>query len=402
MTIDRLREVADVHRDRIADFCSRLIQTPSLPGQEMQAAELIMSEMKALGYDAVWQDEVGNVIGLIKGDRAGKSLMLNTHMDHVDVGDRSSWEYDPYSGEVRDGYVCGRGAVDIKGPTSSQVYAPFIAREAGLPICGDVYVVGVVQEEVGGLGSIELGKSLHVDCAVVGEPSSNTLRRGNRGRIEIVAIFRGRSCHASMPDRGINPHYSMANFVAALKNVDRVKDPFLGVETFTPTLVYTDQTSSNVVPSELRLHIDWRTVPQRSTDEIKEMLAFLLEKSLVDGAWGEVRIKDVTLTTYTGATRNVPAHFPSFLISEEHPLVKLSKDALSEAFSREVEVKRWDFATDAGHLMAAGIPSIGFGPGDETLAHTNQEKISIEEMVEASIGYALLCHRLTDPVAWAS
>ena len=79
--------------------------------------------------------------------------MLNTHMDHVDVGDPARWPYPPYAATVVDGEIWGRGASDLKGPLACQVYAGALLKRSGLLLPNDVYVVGVVQEEVGGLGS---------------------------------------------------------------------------------------------------------------------------------------------------------------------------------------------------------------------------------------------------------
>ncbi len=103
------------------------------------------------------------------------------------------------------------------------------------------------------------------------------------------------------------------------------------------------------------------------------------------------------MRTHTGVERDVPAAFPSFVLADDDPLLIAAKGALEEAFGREIPVRRWEFATDGGHLMAAGIPCIGFGPGDETLAHTNQERVPIAQLTEAALGYAALAAKLATP-----
>lgn len=392
-----LKKLASEHEPRLVAFCQKLIQTRSMPGDEGEIARVVQAEMQTLGYDDVRLDEVGNVIGVIRGAGGGRSVMLNTHLDHVSAGDEQGWSVPPFEGRVQDGAVWGRGAMDIKGPTASQVYGAALLKAAGIAPAGDVYVVGAVQEEVGGLGSIELAKTLRTDSAVVGEATNNELRRGHRGRIELIVRITGRSCHASMPEKGVNPLYTLAPFIAALPGIARVDHPFLGPESLAPTLLYTDQGSSNVVPGEVRLHIDWRTVPQRGAEDIRDELQRLLEAHLTGGATGEVSIKAEHLLTHTGAERDVPAAFPSYVLVENDPLVQQSRQALEEALGRTVPVGRWEFATDGGHLVAAGIPSIGFGPGDETLAHTNQERVPITQLREAALGYAALALKLTAP-----
>lgn len=395
--ITALRALAADHESRLVTFCQRLIQTRSLPGEEGEVARLIQLEMQALHYDDTSIDEVGNVIGLVRGSGGGRSLMLNTHIDHVDAGDVTGWRFPPYDARIEDGFIWGRGAVDIKGPTAAQVYGIALLREAGVSLPGDVHVAGAVQEEVGGLGSLELAKTTRTDRAVIGEATTNELRRGHRGRIELVVRVVGRACHASAPERGINPHYSLASFLPRLRELAVVEDPFLGPETFAPTLVFTDQISPNVVPGEVRLHIDWRTVPQRSPDEIRAAAQQVLDAALVDGAMGEVRIKELHLVTHTGVSRDVPAAFPSFVLPEDDPLLTTARTALESAFGHSVRVGRWTFATDGGHLFAAGIPCVGFGPGDERLAHTNQERVAVSDLRVAALGNAVLAVALTAP-----
>src|SRR5215213_9592639 len=219
MDVGTLQRLATTHESALVAFAQRLIRTPSLPGDEGDAARLIRSEMQSLGYDETWIDEVGNVVGVIRGTGGGRSVMFNTHLDHVDVGDVSGWQFPPYEGKIADGVLWGRGAVDIKGPTAAQVYGIALLKRAGIAPPGDVYVAGAVQEEVGGLGSLELARTTRTDRAVIGEASNNELRRGHRGRIELIVRITGRACHASAPERGINPHFSLADFLARLTDL---------------------------------------------------------------------------------------------------------------------------------------------------------------------------------------
>lgn len=387
---DKLLALAEAQRGAMVEFCRRLIQTPSMPGQEEKAARLVQAEMERLGYDQVWIDEVGNVIGLIRGSGDGPRLQFNTHLDHVDPGTPSAWPYPPYGAEVHDGAIWGRGACDIKGPTATQVHAMGALKAAGLPRRADIYVVAVVFEEVGGLGTRHLAKTLACNYAVIGEATGNRLMRGHRGRTEVVVHFHGRSVHASMPALGINPHYSAARFLTALREVPMVEDPSLGWASVAPTLYLTDQTSANVVPSLVELHLDWRQVPGEDPESILARLQPLLEASLTDSCHGDLRMPEQTFTTWTGQQHTWPFSFPAFILPATHPLVTTAQAALEESYGRQVPVGHWRFATDGGHLMQAGVPCIGFAPGDEALVHTVEEHISIDEMVEGMTGYMAL------------
>ena len=191
--------------DACVRFLQRLIRTQSMPGEEGDIAMLVASEMRALGYDEVEHDAAGNVIGLLRGLDEAPTVMFNTHLDHVDAGDPADWPHDPYGGEIHDGLLWGRGAIDIKGPLAAQVHGVARLIAAGQRPPGDVYVTGTVQEEVGGLGARYMAETLRPDLVLIGEPSRNEVRRGHRGRIELRVQVRGKMAHASMTDIGRNP-----------------------------------------------------------------------------------------------------------------------------------------------------------------------------------------------------
>lgn len=393
MNAEQLWNLATQHKEAMLDFCQRLIQTPSLPGEEGDLAELVMAEMRKLDYDRVWADSVGNIVGLIQG-RQGKSVMFNSHLDHVSPGDLSLWPHPPYEGYRDEAFVWGRGASDVKGALATQVYALGALKGAGLTPAGDCYFTGVVMEEIGGLGTRRLLDTLKTDWAIVGEATENNLARGHRGRYEFIVRILGRSVHASVPQRGINPHYSMARFLTSLRELPMSEHATFGPASVAPTLSGTDQTSGNVIPREVYMHLDWRAIPGQTADEVQAQLQALLDQSLVDGSQGAVELRHRQGTTYTGYEEAYPFVSSSFELEAQHPLVTGAHDVLEQAFRRPVHVDTWNFTTDGGHLVAAGIPTIGFAPGAEAYCHTVEDRISIELMVEALVGNMALALEL--------
>lgn len=377
------------YQDALIHFCRRLIQTPSPSGHEEDVAELVRREMEALAYDEVWTDAVGNVIGKMCGG-GGPSVMLNCHLDHVAPGDERQWLFPPYSGEVHKGYIWGRGASDTKGALAPQVYALGALRRASFSLPGDVYVVGVVQEEVNGLGTRNLLKTFRPDVAILGEATSNRLARGHRGRAEIVVRIHGRAAHASVPERGVNPHQVAAKFLLELHSIPLNHHPELGAATLTPTLYLTDQASSNVIPGKVEVHLDWRLVPGDRPEALLEKLQQLLDRCLIPGSRGKVSLIQRALRSYTGHQQTIQAHTLSFLLPRGHPLIRESQTILSEILEREIPVGEWRFGTDGGHTMQAGIPTIGFSPCEEHLAHTTEDRVSISLMLEGMTGYMAL------------
>jgi succinyl-diaminopimelate desuccinylase len=379
--------LAEASRAELVAFAQELVQTPSLPGQEGAVAALIRAEMARLGYDQVWIDDAGNVIGRIAGG-GGPPLLFNGHMDHVDAGDPARWPHPPFGGEIHGGELWGRGAADMKGAVAAMVCAGGLLKKLAVP--GDRYVSAVVQEEVGGLGTQHLARTLAVKRAVVGEASANQLRRGHRGRVELVAHFEGRSVHASMPDLAINPHFSAARFLTGLPDLKMATDPTYGASTVAPTCVSTDPASANVTPSALHLVLDWRNVPGERPEVIVARLEALLAKSLEPGCGGRIAVTEKELVTYTGMRTSYPDIFPSFTTPADDPWLFSAQATLSAALGREVEIGIWRFATDGGHLAEAGATALGFGPGDDRLVHTVEERISLDQLVESVVGYLAL------------
>jgi len=370
------------------DLLQQMIRTLSLPGHEGELASLVANEMHDLGYDEIRIDEVGNVLGRIEGRGQAPALMFNTHLDHVDVGDPAGWPHPPFGGEIHDDRVWGRGAVDIKGPMAAQVVG--VARLlAGERPPGDVWVTAVVQEEIGGVGARHLAETLPpIPIVVVGEPSHNTLRRGHRGRTELVAHISGRSVHASVPERGVNPLFALGLFLGGLETLKMPTDTDLGPSTVAPTLLRTDQTSANVVPGEVWQTCDWRNIPGQSGEDARAMLQAVAARVLAENpAHAESEIDVVVPVierrTYTGLERPIPGANPAYILPADHPAVVAAEDICREVLKEVRPTGVWQFATDGGHFAEAGMAPVGFGPGDEFLAHTVNEHIEISALEEA-------------------
>lgn len=359
-------------------------------------------QMRQLGFDEVRIDEVGNVLGRLGGRGEAPAMMFNTHLDHVDVGDPAAWPYPPFGAEIHDERVWGRGAVDIKGPLAAQVFG--VARLVGAETpAGDVWVTAVVQEEIGGIGARHLASTMETPLVVVGEPSRNTVRRGHRGRTELVVHLQGRSVHASVPERGVNPLYALGRFLIGMENLAMPSDPELGASTVAPTLLRTDQTSANVVPGQIWQTCDWRNIPGQSGAQAQAVLQEIgdrIRRHYPECAEVqiEVRLPVVARRTWTGLERPIAGANPAYLLPAEHPAVMAAAAICEEALGERRSTGIWQFATDGGHFAAAGMTPVGFGPGNELLAHTVDEHIEVAALEEAMRANAALARRLAAEV----
>ncbi|MBX6341734.1 MAG: M20/M25/M40 family metallo-hydrolase [Thermomicrobiaceae bacterium] len=350
--------------------------------------------MEGLGYDDVWVDDVGNVIGVYRGSGGGRTVQFNAHLDHVDAGDPALWPRPPFAGAIEGDVLYGRGASDVKGALAPQVYLVPVLRAAGLRPAGDVYVVGVVLEEVGGFGTAFLCETLPTDAAVLAEATGNQLRRGHRGRVPLEVTFVGRSVHASVPEAGANPHFALARFLTRLESLPMTPSATFGRSTVAPTLIRTDQTSANVTPGAITLTLDWRSVPGEEASEVAAWVRALAEESAGEGIAARVEVVERSVRSYTGREAEMPPT-RGFEVPLDHPVLRAAAVALEAALARPVEIGVWGFATDGGHLMHHGIPTIGFSPCEERYAHTVHDQVSLPLMREALVGNAALALALT-------
>jgi acetylornithine deacetylase/succinyl-diaminopimelate desuccinylase-like protein len=268
--------------------------------------------------------------------------------------------------------------VDIKGPLAATVYGAAAARRAGPPP-RDVWVASVVEEELGGGGAARLVPELkdRVAAAVIAEPSSLRVIYGHRGVARVRLVFRGRPHHAALSRAAENPNYALARFLERLAVARRPRDRVLGASSITPTILHGDTTSANRTPGRVTLILDWRTVGE-SPEEMRAMLADLtrgLEVSCeVPPLWEHGELENT----------------PGVRTDPDHPLVRQMEEVRERVLGPGLRPGLWAFAPDGRYTHAAGIPTVGFGPGDPTLAHTEHEFIAIGQLLAGMRYYEAL------------
>ncbi len=383
-------------RKRLTAFLRDLVRIPSPSTQEKAVAERILEEMERLGLPPARLDRIGNVVGLIGGGK-GPTLMLNGHMDTVGVSDTQAWTRDPFEGEVEKGRLYGLGACDMKGGIAAMVYGAYLLHRAGLPAHGRVVVACVVQEEpCEGLASRVLieEEGIRPDWVLVTEPSNLQVMRGQRGRIELQVTLHGRSAHASRPDLGENTIHAAARLIFGLELLagQLAEDPFLGRGTLTVTEIRSRASSRNAVPDRCDLIIDRRlTLGETETKALAEVQHVIAR----EGVRAEVRVTEYNATSYTGYACRAREYYPPWVIEEDHPLVWALKEAVKDQTGRRPRVGYWHFSTEGTYTAGvAGIPTVGFGPGDPDLAHAPDEWVAVDDVCTAAEVYARLAAAL--------
>lgn len=366
-------------------FARDLIRIPSPPGGEGEVAARVLLEMERLGLEAVRSDAAGNVIGVVRGSEGGPSVQLSSHLDVVAAGDPDDWEFPPYAGEVSGGFLHGRGAMDIKGPLALQTYAAAALRGRTR---GDVIVAHTVFEERGGLGMKHLVESgdAKPDAVIIGESTHGDVCIGHRGRAEVEIVLHGVAGHASAPERARNALDLLPAVLEAVADLARrqPRSDVLGPATVVPTAVDVLPESRNVIPDRVAVALDWRILPGVTETELVQQVREAIERRLTsvpEGLRVEVRMAVEAQTTYTGLVRDRGLLTPGFLMDADHPVVVAAARAVGRVDGAgSAEVRPWTFATDGGWTSGVhGIPTIGFAPGEERFAHTNRERLDLDE-----------------------
>jgi len=258
--------------------------------------------------------------------------------------------------------------------------------DARLP--GDIIVAHTVFEERGGLGMKRLLEAGEVspDVVVIGESTHGDICIGHRGRAEVEVVLRGLAGHASAPDRARNALDLLPAVLEAVAAVarDQPSDEVLGPATLVPTDVTATPASRNVIPDQVVVALDWRILPGTTeADLVRTVRTAVADRlgTLADGLSFEVRMAVEEQRTYTGLEQDRGLLTPGFLVSADSPLIR----AVAAAAGRRdgegaAAVRPWTFATDGGWSCGVhGIPTFGFAPGEERFAHTNRERLGIEE-----------------------
>ncbi|MBN1551546.1 YgeY family selenium metabolism-linked hydrolase [bacterium] len=384
-SIDKYRKEIEGNMSR---FLSEMIRIPSTSGKEGDLVRHIKMEMEKVGFDHVAIDEFGNVVGKI--GTGSRLIAMDAHVDTVDVGNPDLWTFDPFCGDIRNGYVWGRGASDQEGGMASLVYAGYLIKTYDLlPRDVTLIVTGTVSEEdCDGLCWRYLieKENLRPEMVLITEPTNCRLYRGQRGRMEISAKMPGISAHGSAPERGINAIVKMAYVIQNINDLASQlrEDDFLGKGTLTLSQIRSTAPSLCSVADSCEIYIDrrltWGETPEEALEQIRKSDP---DKKLT------VEIPIYDTPTHTGYQYKIEKSFPAWKTPENHHVVTSGVETYRCLFNMDPEIGRWTFSTNGVAISGMhGIPCIGFGPGKEEWAHAPDERVSIQQLIDAALFYA--------------
>jgi putative selenium metabolism hydrolase len=388
-TIDAIQSRVAAQREDIITFLKELCAIPSYDSQIRAVGERAEAEMRKLGFEEIWWDRMGNIVGRI-GNGPTK-LLYDSHIDTVGIGAPEEWEWDPFTGKVENGVFFARGACDEKGSTPGMIYGLALANEFGLLDGISAYYFGNMEEWNDGIAPNALVEveGLRPDFVVIGEPTKMQVYRGHKGRVEMQVLARGKSAHAASNFLGDNAIYKLLPVIDALSKLEPElgDDPFLGHGRITVTDMHVKTPSINAVPNEALIYIDRRITfgeePQAVLEHVKRVVG--------DRKDIESSILVYDTPSYTGFVYPLDKIYPAWALPEDDPYVQAGVQAGKLLWGEPLPTGKWDFSTNGTYWCGkAGIPSIGYGPGNEIHAHTVLDQVPLDDVVRATEWYALL------------
>ena len=378
--------------EQVMSLCQKLSQQKSYSGEESGVVGVLSENMKQMGFDEVTVDKYGNIIGCIKGNRPGKKVLFDGHIDTVPVTEEAEWLYPPFAAEIHDGKIYGRGTSDMKGAVAAMTCAASnYAKDTGKDFAGEIYVAGVVHEECfEGVAAREISKNVRPDYVVIGEASQLNLKIGQRGRAEIVIETFGKPCHSANPEKGINAVYKMAKVIGAIRTLVPTYHPVLG----DGILELTDIKSApypgaSVVPEYCRATYDRRLLVGETKESVLEPINGLLEKLMAEDP--ELKVKASYAVgrerCHTGNEIEGERFFPGWLYDKDDDFVQAVYTKLTDK-GFTPEITQYNFCTNGSHYAGeAKIKTFGLGPSRENLAHTLNEYVEIEQLTKVTECY---------------
>ncbi len=390
--VQKIQQDVAAQRDDIIKFMREIVAIPSMDGQLKEVGERIAAEMKKLGFDEVRFDKMGNIMGRM--GNGSKVMVYDSHIDTVGIGDPDAWEWDPFVGKVEDGVLYARGACDEKGSTPGMVYGIALAKKYGLLDDITVWYFGNMEEWCDGIAPntfVEVDPGIKPDFVVIGEPTKMNVYRGHKGRLEMKVTAKGKSAHAASNHLGDNAIYKMLPVIEGISKLEpKLGDhEFLGHGKITVSDMEVKTPSINAVPDECTIYIDRRM----TFGETKEEVIAQVEALIPPEYKNDIKVEELYYEepSYTGFVFPVDKYFPAWAFEEDHPFVVAAKSTREAIGFEPKPAGKWNFSTNGIYWAGkAGIPSIGFGPGDEETAHTVLDSVKLDDVVKATEFYALL------------
>jgi acetylornithine deacetylase/succinyl-diaminopimelate desuccinylase family protein len=419
--IDEVTRAAEESQDELIGFLQELIRVPSEnpklgdvdPEGESNLQDVVQRELEAIGCTIDrWDALPGrpNVVGVLKGSGDGRSLAVNGHIDVVPAGDPAAWPHPPFSGEIADGMVWGRGAVDMKGGVAAMIHAAKLLKRAGYQLHGDLIIESVVDEEAGGTGTrATVERGYKPDFAIVTEPTGLTMMPVAGGLEWVRVSVEGRSAHAGRRYQdihaggggtGVNALEKGIKIITAIQELEREwgvrkTHPLLpkGITTIAPTVMVAGSGGSTngrpnstsavaTIPDYCAMEFDLKFLPTERSEDIRAEFEDYIHRIAQTDPWLREHPPKVEWEI-------ADLMFPPTDTSPDHPGMQTLAECV-RFVGEDPRIEGCIGVADIAWLAEGGIPCTLCGPGRTGSAHTSNEHIEIDQMVKGTTALALM------------
>jgi len=358
------------------------INTVNPPGNEKMLAEFIKRILDEIGiYSKVnlIEGNRANVIGILGDNNNGPVFVLNGHLDTVPVG--GNWDCDPLGGKVAGGKVYGLGACDMKGGIAAMIGAVKKIKESSDNLKGMLVLSFVADEEKNNLGTIDFLKRFKkINYTIIGEPTNLNLVVSNKGVLRLKIITHGISGHCSNPASGVNAIYKMSGIIEKLREYAYAIDSGNSDYSHKPSIsinMINGGTAENIIPDICEIVLDRRLTYKEDKNEVEREIINILENFKKKDKEFKYSYKKI-------------AEMDSWKADENSKFLKYCKKAFINCFSNDPVLRDIRGTAEAALFAKKGIDTVIFGPGDIKMAHSKNEYVEINQVVEAARYYYFL------------
>lgn len=378
-------------RDEIIAFTRELVRLPGVSGQEAGVARAVEARMRALGYDHVWMDDYGSVVGILRSGHAGPTILFDSHTDTVEITSPEAWSHDPLGGEHDGSRIWGRGSTDMKGAIAGTVLA--LGSMPRRAFRGTLVVsASVAEETIEGAALSHILRRVKPDAVIICEPSDCRLGIAQKGRTGIWVTTTGKSAHTSNPHLGANAVYKMMQVIERLRALELPKDDVVGDGVMELVEIQSFPfPGKSIVPDGCRARFDRRLTRGETLASVLQSMRDAL-RDLRD--WG-VEISTARVECFTGNVLETPDFFAGWGIDPASPWVAKAVEGLRDA-GIAPEFCAIPYCTNASYTASvAQLPTLIFGPSSIKLAHAVDEYIEVDELLRGAAGFVGLAKALT-------
>ena len=381
------------------DLLKQLIACPSLSGREQGVADILKAYLTENGFATAQIDRYGDLVAGVRGARPGVRLLFDGHIDTVPADNAGDWTTPPFVPALRDGKLFGRGTSDMKGADAAfAVAAAQYLREKGTDFAGELWFAGVVQEECfEGVCAREVARQVEPDLVIIGEASEGNLKLSQRGRAEIVLETFGVPCHSANPQKGVNAAAAMCALINDILTLPATRDPRMVGDGI---LVLTDIKSepypgASVVPHYCRATFDRRLLVGETRESVLSPIQAIIDRRKSQDPTLQARVSYPmgSAVCATGEIVEAERFFAPWWFPTDERVLRIK--AAMEERGLTPRITGYSFCTNGSYYAGeAGIPTFGYGPSREDLAHTVDEHIALDDLYDAVDGYLAILHTI--------